>query len=250
MGRTIGRRVADITQQARGRVPLKYEFEIIPFFCGEIPDGIQNVAFAWERGSKLFVTEAEPVNPATHAVFWKYYLRQSATIYKENNEFLPKNYIFKIQSVKSKENGKEVRKTIGKLRVNLSEYCTNQLDGEPRDVFLKLKPVGKIKLSIKATWQSDAVFDPDALTEVTSSSAHFDNDQDLSNCNPSDYEDDEDGGQLGRDSVGNGDRFSGSRDSGGGGGHGHSHDPDDVFHEEDLGDPGHANSISNNNNNT
>ena len=32
---TVGRKVVDIAQKARGRVPLKYEFEIIPFFAGE-----------------------------------------------------------------------------------------------------------------------------------------------------------------------------------------------------------------------
>lgn len=33
-------------------------------------------SFAWERGSKVFVTEAEAVNPNTRACFWKQYLRQ------------------------------------------------------------------------------------------------------------------------------------------------------------------------------
>lgn len=33
--------------------------------AGDIPDGIHKVLFAWERGSKLFVTDAEQVNPNT-----------------------------------------------------------------------------------------------------------------------------------------------------------------------------------------
>ncbi len=44
--------------------------------AGEIPNGVQRVLFAWERGTKLFVTDAETVNAATHAVFFKQYLRQ------------------------------------------------------------------------------------------------------------------------------------------------------------------------------
>ncbi len=46
---------------------------------GELPTGVENVSFAWERNSKVFVTEAEPVNPHTKAVFWKQYLRQVCT---------------------------------------------------------------------------------------------------------------------------------------------------------------------------
>jgi hypothetical protein len=33
-GRT-GRKLVEIAQVARGRTPLKYEFEVIPFFAGE-----------------------------------------------------------------------------------------------------------------------------------------------------------------------------------------------------------------------
>lgn len=31
-----GRKLQDIAQKARGRTPLKYEFTIIPFFCGKL----------------------------------------------------------------------------------------------------------------------------------------------------------------------------------------------------------------------
>lgn len=222
MGKTIGRKLVDISQKARGRQALRYEFEVIPYFCGEsqvplclvrpghaqplcvhchcmhhvlsvcqghapwcrgsdlpspprtrvqqvvgqpswflllptqltdahaswaplllnflgdIPDGVEKVLFAWERGSKLFVTDAENVNSNTHAVFWKQYLRQAATIYKENNEFLPKEFSFKVQSVKTKSKGDE-RKTVGKVHVDLAQFCTEQSDAQPQEVFLQLK---------------------------------------------------------------------------------------------------------------
>jgi hypothetical protein len=70
------RKLVDIAQKARGRTALKYELEVIPFFAGELPSGLEKVSFAWERGSKLFTTDAQPVNPHTRAVFWKQYLRQ------------------------------------------------------------------------------------------------------------------------------------------------------------------------------
>jgi hypothetical protein len=44
--------------------------------AGELPPGIEKAAFAWERGSKVYATELEPVNPHTRAVFWKQFLKQ------------------------------------------------------------------------------------------------------------------------------------------------------------------------------
>ena len=34
MVKSLGRRMIDVTQKARGRVATKYEFEIIPYFVG------------------------------------------------------------------------------------------------------------------------------------------------------------------------------------------------------------------------
>jgi len=53
---------------------------------GEIPEGHDKLLFAWERGSKLFVTDAEPVRP-NRAVFWKQFLKQQATMYKTPEGF-------------------------------------------------------------------------------------------------------------------------------------------------------------------
>jgi hypothetical protein len=32
---TVGRKLVDRAQKARGRTPLKFEFEVIPFFAGK-----------------------------------------------------------------------------------------------------------------------------------------------------------------------------------------------------------------------
>ena len=47
---------------------------------GELPSGLERVSFVWERGSKIFATEAEEVNPHTRAVFWKQFLRQVSEV--------------------------------------------------------------------------------------------------------------------------------------------------------------------------
>ncbi|GLC34692.1 hypothetical protein PLESTB_001233800 [Pleodorina starrii] len=177
--KTIGRRVVDIGQKARGRMALRYELEVIPYLCGDVPSDVTHCSFAWERGSKLFVTEAEPVNPNTHAVFWKQYLRQTATIYKDHTELLPKDYAFKVQSVKpGSKAGEEKRKTVGKAHVNLAQFCSEALDAQPQEVLLHLKPCGKLKVSIKATWLRNAAVDSDALTEVTAPSMYADSQYD------------------------------------------------------------------------
>ncbi|PNW80731.1 hypothetical protein CHLRE_07g327500v5 [Chlamydomonas reinhardtii] len=166
-------------------MPLRYELEIIPYLCGDIPDGVSHCSFAWERGSKLFVTEPAEVNAASHAVFWKQYLRQTATMYKEGAELLPKDYAFKVQSVKpGSKAGQEKRKTVGKVHINLAQFCSEALDAQPQEVMLHLKPAGKLKVCIKATWLRNARVDADAMTEVTGASFYAD----------SHYDDDEEGG--------------------------------------------------------
>ncbi|WIA11052.1 hypothetical protein OEZ85_011204 [Tetradesmus obliquus] len=162
------RKLVDIAQKARGRTPLKYELEVIPFFAGELPSGLEKVSFAWERGSKLFTTDAQPVNPHTRAVFWKQYLRQTATLYKEGGRLLPKEYTFKVQHVRGSGDGaNSSRKTIGKLKLDMSTFCSEETAPVPQEVFLQLKPAGKLKVSIKASWLRDAKVDMEALTEAS-----------------------------------------------------------------------------------
>ena len=60
---TVGRKVVDIAQKARGRVPLKYEFEIIPFFAGEL--SFWGWRFGWggvgqERGAARAAAPFDP----------------------------------------------------------------------------------------------------------------------------------------------------------------------------------------------
>lgn len=73
-----------------------------------------------------------------HAVFWKQYLRQTATIYKEHNELQAKDFSFKVQELRVKSKGDE-RKTIGKVHVDLAQFCTEHADGQQQEVFLQLK---------------------------------------------------------------------------------------------------------------
>lgn len=166
---TIGRRVVNVTQKARGREPIKYELEVIPFTAWDIPPEYDRILFAWERGSKLFVTDAEEVRP-NRSVVWKQFLKQTATMYKSADGFEPKDFSFKLQSVKKNSKGVEDRKTVAKIHVDLSTYCTGQVNPQPVEKTFTLKPFGKLKVSIKASWLKDAKVDYDAMTEATGTS--------------------------------------------------------------------------------
>lgn len=143
---------------------MKYEFEVIPFFAGELPAGVDKCLFCWERGSHVFVTDPEPVNQSTHAVFWKQFLKQQTTMYKSGNKFASKEHSFKVQTVGATEAD---RKTIGKVRVDLAQFCTDEVEPQAHNVVLQLKPQGKLKVSIKATWLRDAKIDMEQMTEVS-----------------------------------------------------------------------------------
>jgi hypothetical protein len=43
-GGGAGRKLVEIAQVARGRTPLKYELEVIPFFAGEVGSEQQQLA--------------------------------------------------------------------------------------------------------------------------------------------------------------------------------------------------------------
>lgn len=141
------------------------------FLAGDVPAGVDKVLFVWERGTKVFVTDAEKVHPTTRAVFWKQYLKQvtvgsllhfhsswgwpsplkrpvcpplartsqTATIYKDGGKLMPKDYSFKIQSLTTNKEGVEEKKTIGKLKVDLAAYCEGQTEAQPKEVFFSLK---------------------------------------------------------------------------------------------------------------
>jgi len=165
VGKSIGRRFVDVAQKARGREAFRYEFEVIPYTAWELSDGQSPVLFAWERGSKVFVTDAVDVKP-NKAVFWQQFLKQQATIYRGPSGFLPKEYVFKIQHMKAGGKADE-RKTIAKVTIDLAQFCTGQVEPQPVDKFLQLKPSGKLKVSIKATWLKDAKIEADAMTEMS-----------------------------------------------------------------------------------
>lgn len=193
----LGRKLVNVAQKAKGRVPLRYEFEVVPFFVGELPENIGSAFFSWERGSKYIYTEPAVINHHTHAVFWKQTLRQQGTVYRdEGGSIHPKEYSFKAVQVLTRKSGKTYTKTIGKVKVDLAMFCTGEINPMPQEVFLQLQPTGKLKVSLRALWLKDAQISPDALTETShgthsthrrgegASQVSDDNEQDLEGFDP------------------------------------------------------------------
>jgi hypothetical protein len=111
-----------------------------PLPIGELPSGLDKLSFVWERGAKVFATEAEPVNPHTRACFWSQYLKQTITVYQEGGGFAPKEYVFKVQAVRHRGRGQsEERRTVGKARVDLAQFCSTETEPLPKEVYLQLK---------------------------------------------------------------------------------------------------------------
>lgn len=80
---------------------------------------------------------------------------QNATIYKDGNHMVAKDFSFKIQSVS--KDSKDERKTLGKVKVDMAEFCTGQVDPQPQDVFLQLKPHGKLKVRVDTKMHENLV---------------------------------------------------------------------------------------------
>jgi hypothetical protein len=83
---------------------------------------------------------------------------QTATMYKQQNSLLPKEYTFKVQTVRQGSNkllssSETRRKTIARAKLNLADYCTpGAAAPATAEVSLPLQPQGKLQLAIRAVW--------------------------------------------------------------------------------------------------
>ena len=64
---------------------------------------------------------------------------QTVTMYRGPDGFEAKDFAFKLQSVKVNSKGTEDRKTVAKIHVDLSTYCTGQVNPQPVEKTFTLK---------------------------------------------------------------------------------------------------------------
>ena len=64
---------------------------------------------------------------------------QTVTVYQDSGAFVPKEYVLKVQSVRGAARGHEERRTVGKIRVDLAQFCNADTEPLPKEVFLQLK---------------------------------------------------------------------------------------------------------------
>jgi len=118
---------------------------------------------------------------------------QTATMYKQDNSLLPKEYTFKVQTVRQGSNrllpsSETRRKTIARAKLNLADYCTPGATAPATaEVSLPLQPQGKLQLAIRAVWlqhsskgntKLDRASEPGSITDVSS---HYSSDADSAN---------------------------------------------------------------------
>ena len=64
------------------------------------------------------------------------HVMQTATMYKENDSILGKEYFFKVQSVSGGPSKK--RSTFAKTKIDLAKYCSCE-SNDPREVYIPLR---------------------------------------------------------------------------------------------------------------
>mmetsp|Transcript_17602 Transcript_17602/g.49199 ORF Transcript_17602/g.49199 Transcript_17602/m.49199 type:complete len:133 (+) Transcript_17602:781-1179(+) len=107
-----------------------------------LPSDAKSVLIQWRRGAKLAETEPTAVNAEGNSASWNTRMQQVATIYKQDVGFQPKEYTLKVQTVAEKH-GETVRKTYGKCKVDLAQFCSSESLVE-KDILLKLRlPCGQ-----------------------------------------------------------------------------------------------------------
>lgn len=60
-------------------------------------------------------------------------------MYKEGGRMLPKEFSFKVQNVRGADPNNSSRKTIGKVKVDMAQFCTADDVTVPQEVYLQLK---------------------------------------------------------------------------------------------------------------
>lgn len=150
-------------QKVLGKQALTFEFDIVPCSVADIPAQVAMVSCVWQRGSKLQYTNAAPVDTERKA-YWNQVLKVTATLYRDSNKILPKEYVLKVQSVKS-DDIRAKRTTIGKCEINLADYCT--VGTGSTDVPVRLRPYGTVQLSITATHVASSKVEQDGMSDVS-----------------------------------------------------------------------------------
>ncbi|KAI8466383.1 MAG: hypothetical protein J3K34DRAFT_63585 [Monoraphidium minutum] len=141
-------RLRNFQQQALGRTPLRYQFEVVPHGVDGVPAGVEAVSIVWEKGSKICYTCPAPVDPATRAARFHEVMRQTATLYREEHAFMPKEFAFKLQAL-----GGGKRRTIARAALDLAPYAGHGAHPESQCIDVALDVPGcTLQLSVRAVW--------------------------------------------------------------------------------------------------
>ncbi|KAK9812792.1 hypothetical protein WJX72_003874 [[Myrmecia] bisecta] len=146
MSNSVTRRLTEMKAKALGRQPLRFQVELKPISVVDVPKGVTEAAFAYQRGAKQGRSKAA----------------KTTTLFKDGPRFMAKEYAFKVQRLGADDK----RSTFGKIRVDLAQFCSVEAT-EPREICLPLKPHGGLRISIHATWLRNCQPEQDTMTEIS-----------------------------------------------------------------------------------
>ncbi|EIE23242.1 hypothetical protein COCSUDRAFT_42153 [Coccomyxa subellipsoidea C-169] len=164
MAPSVGRRLSDAKQKLKGRQPLRFQLELVPYFAEGVPSHIKKASFLWQRGPKLQYTDLAERTTDGY-VNWDQSLKQTSTMYRDGNTFAQKEYSFKLQGVKGK-GADEKPITFAKTDIDLAAYCSCEASGT-RELIVELRPSGRLHVGVVATWLKNSAPELDSLTDLS-----------------------------------------------------------------------------------
>eukprot|EP00240_Pyramimonas_obovata_P012584 CAMPEP_0118955954 /NCGR_PEP_ID=MMETSP1169-20130426/60801_1 /TAXON_ID=36882 /ORGANISM="Pyramimonas obovata, Strain CCMP722" /LENGTH=239 /DNA_ID=CAMNT_0006903889 /DNA_START=63 /DNA_END=779 /DNA_ORIENTATION=- len=151
--------------------PLKFKYDLVVHKLIGLPDGVDEVVFAWIRGPKAQFTKPSTVKD--HEATIGQPLHQVATLYRNTDgHFDKKEYQLKAQTV-SRKRGVEKLSTIAKCDFDLAQYASCEgNNGQNMDIDLPISargyPSGRItaRVTVVCNWLKNYVADADMMTEA------------------------------------------------------------------------------------
>eukprot|EP01025_Chloroclados_australasicus_P065220 TRINITY_DN886_c0_g2_i1.p1 TRINITY_DN886_c0_g2~~TRINITY_DN886_c0_g2_i1.p1 ORF type:complete len:409 (-),score=55.68 TRINITY_DN886_c0_g2_i1:1473-2699(-) len=175
---SMSRKLRNVQAKTKGQEPMRFLFKIKPISVTDIQRDIESVVFVWQRGAKIQETRVQDVNHSTGSVTFDEdtELCQSTTCYRTGDQWQPKDYKLKLQSV-TQHRGMDKTKTIAKYEIDFSVFCQMGIMGGSEDIQVNMKPRGVLNAVVTAQWLKD--FDhsmaDDAVSDMFVSASHRSN---------------------------------------------------------------------------
>ena len=146
MPSTARRLKARLLQSANHSSEERWTVELSDLVVCGLPEHVKLVQFILQRrDNKKKMKATTVVETSMGEAKWTCRLQQPLTVYQSNGKTVPKYYELVVRGSETSEQKMEV---VGRITVNISEYCTDTpaRDHSPGKLSLKLKHAGSLKV--------------------------------------------------------------------------------------------------------